>query len=915
MSASFNALQLRAELWHRLRSAVDRLEKLPPGAAQRKAVRDEIGGVLSTLDMIEQYWAFPGRPGLEKIREHFGRNEDAELKRLTGCVVRALTSESYRYRPASELLVSGVVDAEHEDGDDAVRARPDRKPYFEVLVVDALGIGEERAIKDGLRQMRGPEDGFVYETVVVPSFEDAVIAVLFNYNIQAVILRYSFDFKSKNRLEALLRYLSGLDSEDLAPGEGEDISARLGRVIADLRPELDLYLIADASVEEGIGSVDRSFRRVFYRHDDHTELHLSILRGISERYETPFFSALRKYAKQPTGVFHALPISRGTSVTKSHWIHDMVDFYGINIFLAETSATTGGLDSLLNPLGPLKKAQELAARTFGAEKTFFVTNGTSTANKIVVQAIVKPGDIVLVDRDCHKSHHYGMVLAGAQVCYLDSYPLQDYTLYGAVPLEDITKRLMDYKRAGLLDKVKMLLLTNCTFDGIVYNVDKVMQACLAIKPDLIFLWDEAWFAFAGFHPTYRQRSAMCVAGKLRRRLRTPDHAARYAAWLEETGSEAERDRRRLAGTALPDPALAKVRVYATQSTHKTLTAFRQASMIHVHDQEFQSRVSTAFHEAYMTHTSTSPNYQLLASLDLGRRQMALEGFELVQKQLERAMTLRERVKEIPIVAKYLRFLSIDDLIPVQYRGSGIAEHYDSESGWSGMEAAWSNDEFVLDPTRLTLLTANAGVDGFSFRGEVLMNKYAIQINKTSRNTVLFMTNIGTTRSAVAYLLKCLVSYCEGLDAELENASEVELRLFRRALASLSAEGPALPHFSGFHPAFQRFNSQSTQDGDIRGAYFKGYEDEDCEYLDIASMTDREVGELAGEHVSAVFVIPYPPGFPMLVPGQLVTSDIVHYLRKLDVKEIHGYRPELGLRIFRSATLAASRQPGAEWSRG
>ena len=905
MSANFNALQLRAGLWHKLLSAAGRLEKQTPDANGRKIICDEISATLLTLRMIEQYWAFPGHSGLEKLSEHFDRHEYVELKRLAASIQRSLASESYRYRPAAELFASGATEVEVEESSKQALDQLVRKPYFEVLVVDALGASEERAIRDGLREMRGPEDGFVYETVVVPSFEDAVIAVLFNYNIQAVIVRYGIDFKSRNRLDVLLRYLSGLDDEDLLPDDGDDIGARLGRVIGELRPELDLYLVADAAVEEGTGSGSRAFRRVFYRHDDHMELHLSILRGISERYETPFFSALRKYAKQPTGVFHALPISRGTSVTRSHWIHDMVDFYGINIFLAETSATTGGLDSLLNPLGPLKKAQELAARTFGAEKTFFVTNGTSTANKIVVQAIVKPGDIVLVDRDCHKSHHYGMVLAGAQVCYLDSYPLQDYTLYGAVPLEDITKRLMDYKRAGLLDKVKMLLLTNCTFDGIVYNVDKVMQACLAIKPDLIFLWDEAWFAFAGFHPTYRQRTAMCVAGKLKRRLRTPDYAARYAAWLEETGSEAERDRCRLAGTALPDPALAKVRVYATQSTHKTLTAFRQASMIHVQDQEFQSRVSTAFHEAYMTHTSTSPNYQLLASLDLGRRQMALEGFELVQKQLERAMTLRERVKEIPIVAKYLRFLSIDDLIPERYRGSGIAEHYDSESGWSGMEVAWSNDEFVLDPTRLTLLTANAGVDGFSFRGEVLMNKYAIQINKTSRNTVLFMTNIGTTRSAVAYLLKCLVSYCEGLDAELENASEVELRLFRRALNSLRSEGPSLPHFSGFHPAFQRFNSQSTQDGDIREAYFKGYEDEDCEYLDIASMTDTKVDALAGEHVSAVFVIPYPPGFPMLVPGQLVTPDIVHYLRKLDVKEIHGYRPELGLRIYKPSALAVS----------
>lgn len=898
MNSELNALQLRTATWQKLRSATDQLTNVAFGSQDWQECRNSIAALLETLHSIEQYWAFPGAAGLGRISDYFTRGEDVELRRLVSNIVRAVASESYRTRAATEILSDLESKIEYGDQQEAIAGRP----YFEVLVVDVLMTGEESEIKGGLRQMRGAEDGFVYETVVVPSFEDAVIAILLNHNIQSVIVRYGIEFDSRSRLEVLLRYLSGLDADDLLPGRDEDISARLGRVISELRPELDLYLVADVSVEEGIRFADPTFRRVFYRHDDYMELHLSVLRGVNERYETPFFSALRKFAKQPTGVFHALPISRGTSVTKSHWIRDMVEFYGINIFLAETSATTGGLDSLLNPLGPLKKAQELAARTFGAEKTFFVTNGTSTANKIVVQAIVKPGDIVLVDRDCHKSHHYGMVLAGAQVCYLDSYPLQDFTLYGAVPLETITRMLMDYKRAGLLDKVKMLLLTNCTFDGIVYHVDKVMQACLAIKPDLIFLWDEAWFAFAGFHPTYRQRTSMCVASKLKRRLRSDDYAARYKAWLVETGTEAERDRQRLAGMALPDPARTKVRVYATQSTHKTLTAFRQASMIHVHDQEFQSRVSTAFHEAYMTHTSTSPNYQLLASLDLGRRQMALEGFELVQKQLERAMTLRERVKDIPIIAKYLRFLSVDDLIPERCRRSGILEYYDAERGWSGMEAAWASDEFVLDPTRLTLLTANAGTDGASFRGDVLMNRYAIQVNKTSRNTVLFMTNIGTTRSAVAYLLKCLVRYSEGLDAEIENASEVELRLWQRSLKSLCAEGPSLPHFSGFHPAFQRFNSQLTQDGDIREAYFRGYEDDDCEYLDIVTMTDSDVEALAGDHVSAVFVIPYPPGFPMLVPGQLVTPDIVHYLRKLDVKEIHGYRTEYGLRIFKTAGL-------------
>jgi arginine decarboxylase len=113
------------------------------------------------------------------------------------------------------------------------------------------------------------------------------------------------------------------------------------------------------------------------------------------------------------GTFHALPIARGKSIFKSNWIRDMGTFYGLNLFLAESSATTGGLDSLLEPTGNIKVAQDKAARAFGADHVFFVTNGTSTSNKMVEQALLAPGDIVLVDRNCHKSHHYGAVLSGA----------------------------------------------------------------------------------------------------------------------------------------------------------------------------------------------------------------------------------------------------------------------------------------------------------------------------------------------------------------------------------------------------------------------------------------------------------------------------------------------------------------------
>ena len=170
------------------------------------------------------------------------------------------------------------------------------------------------------------------------------------------------------------------------------------------------------------------FQRVFHSREGSLELHVSLLRGVAQRYRAPFFSALRDYSHRPTGVFHALPISRGKSIVNSHWIRDMASFYGLDMFLAETSATCGGLDSLLEPMGPLREAQELASATFGSQHPYFVTNGTSTANKIVVQALVRPGDIVLVDRNCHQSHHYGLVQAGAYVTYLEAYPLAEYSI-------------------------------------------------------------------------------------------------------------------------------------------------------------------------------------------------------------------------------------------------------------------------------------------------------------------------------------------------------------------------------------------------------------------------------------------------------------------------------------------------------
>ncbi len=896
-----SAIQMRSDRWSALRESTGALAR-NPDAKDAKACKKRIEELFESLAVIEPYWAFPGMPAFEHMQRQLAHGNLDDLAFATTRVTRALTTGAYRRRTIP-LERDSMDQDEHNDEELlSPEARALSKPYFEVLIVDNVNDQQERWLKSNVLRMRRPEDPFIYEAVVVPSIEDALIAVMFNHNIQAIVVRPGLTLKSKTVESILTKYLARAGGrEEIDALEPENYGPELCRMIAKVRPELDAYLVTERSVEDIAGLDLGICRRVFYNQEDFMELHLNILRGVQSRNKSPFFTALVEYSKQPTGVFHAMPISRGKSITRSHWIQDMGAFYGPNIFLAETSATSGGLDSLLEPHGPIKEAQELASRAFGSKQTFFATNGTSTCNKIVVQALVRPGDIVLVDRDCHKSHHYGMVLAGAQVCYLDSYPLNEYSMYGAVPLREIKHQLLALKAAGKLHKVRMLLLTNCTFDGLVYNVERVMQECLAIKPDLIFLWDEAWFAFARFNPTYRQRTAMNTANTLREKLKSESHAKAYEAQQKKLK---DADDETLLNTRLVPPPNARVRVYATQSTHKTLTSLRQGSMIHVNDQDFKGEVEQSFHEAYMTHTSTSPNYQIIASLDVGRRQVELEGFEFVQRQIEAAMSMRRAITDHPLLTKYFKVLTAGDMIPDAYRQSGVTSYYDQQQGWTDMWDCWEQDDFVLDATRVTLSVGGTGWDGDTFKTDILMDKYGIQINKTSRNTVLFMTNIGTTRSSVAYLIEVLVEIAKSLDDLLDDASRMERLSFDRRVANLMEHYPPLPDFSRFHEAFRA--DDVTPEGDIRTPFFLAYDEKNCDYLELNGSL-KEAMDAGQTVVSASFIIPYPPGFPILVPGQVVSQEILSFMRALDVSEIHGYRPDLGLRVFTDAALSRVRK--------
>jgi arginine decarboxylase len=906
----FSASEARIDCWRQL-NAIGRAWEAEVAAAPGDGrLHAEAARLLAEVAPLEGYWAFPGPRLMAAVGEAVEARGAGIFAHLVQKISTALLTGSYRYEGSAwdplqegEARVADLLPPDVQPGEA-------HKPYFEVLVVTPTDPSSWERARSDMKRLRRPEDPFHYELVQVGSFEDGVIGTLVNHNVQAVVLYDGFPFRSRHDLrllrELLERHLE-LDLASVAPGA---LATTLARVVENQRPELDVYLLTDRAVEALAGSAEAApIRRLFHGLDELMEIHLSLLEGVRERYETPFFSNLKRYAQQPVGTFHALPIARGKSVFRSNWIRDMGQFYGTNLFLAESSATSGGLDSLLEPTGNIKKAQELAARAFGAKRAYFATNGTSTSNKIVVQAICQPGDIVIVDRNCHKSHHYGFVLTGAQPYYVEAYPLTQYSMYGGVPLRAIKKALLDCEAEGKLDRVKVVDLTNCTFDGHMYNPRRVMEECLAIKPDLTFLWDEAWFGFARFNPFHRRRTAMGAAAALSARCRAPAYRAEYEAFAASVGRREPGDPRLLDLRLLPDPDEVRIRVYQTNSTHKSMSALRQGSMILVWDEDFH-RVEGPFEEAFFTHTSTSPNQQIIASLDVARRQMELEGYELTMRAAELAFRLRREVNDHPLISRYFHIATPEEMIPAEFRASGLADYGLPHSTWKEVLEAWENDEFALDPTRMTLVCGAAGFDGTQFKN-LLADRFDIQINKTSRNSILVQTNINNTRSDAALLIQVLANLSREIEQRLAQGGASEQGAFAARVKSLMTDVPDLPNFSRFHDSFREDPKGASNEGHMRPAYFMAYDEANCELVPLASPEIDERLRSGPELVSASFVIPYPPGFPIMVPGQVITAETIRFMRELDVKEIHGYHAAHGLKLLRPAALAARKGPGAE----
>jgi arginine decarboxylase len=402
------------------------------------------------------------------------------------------------------------------------------------------------------------------------------------------------------------------------PNSGSRRNARLQMSALELvqritrfRPELDVYILIAQEKEDDV--VDALFTEAvdgyFYREErDYRGIYRILNAQIQERARTPFTDQLKSYVWMAKDQWHTPGHSSGESLRGSPWVNDFYEFMGEHVFDADLSVSVPMLDSLMDPKGVILEAQALAAKAFGARRTFFATNGTSTANKVIFQTLLAPGEKLLLDRNCHKSVHHGVVLSGAHPIYLDSALNRKYGLYGPVPKRTLLEAINAHPDA------QALILTSCTYDGLRYDLAPIVEA--AHEQGTKVIVDEAWYGFARFHPAFRPTAL-------------------------ESGAD-----------------------YATQSTHKVLSAFSQASMIHINDPDFKEHL---FRENFNMHTSTSPQYGLIASLDVARKQAVMEGYKLLSRTLELAAELRKQINATGV----FRCLELEDLLPPETRDDGI----------------------------------------------------------------------------------------------------------------------------------------------------------------------------------------------------------------------------------------------------
>ena len=564
----------------------------------------------------------------------------------------------------------------------------------------------------------------------------------------------------------------------------------------------------------------------------------------------PFFKALVQHTAQSNYSWHTPGHGGGVAYRKSPVGQAFHQFFGENTLRSDLSVSVPELGSLLDHTGPLAEAEARAARNFGADHTFFVINGTSTANKIVWHSMVGRDDLVLVDRNCHKSILHSIIMTGAIPLYLCP-ERNELGIIGPIPLSEFSKESIQAKidasplARGRAPKVKLAVVTNSTYDGLCYNAEMVKQA-LGDSVEVLH-FDEAWYAYAAFHEFYAGRYGM--------------------------GTRCE------AHSPL---------VFSTHSTHKLLAAFSQASMIHVQDGGARQLDRDRFNEAFMMHISTSPQYGIIASLDVASAMMeGPAGRSLIQETFDEALSFRRAL------ANLRQNLAADDWWfsiwqPDQAGGEGVHTGdwlLQPNADWHGFGEI-AEDYVLLDPIKVTLVMPGLSADGRLTEAGIpaaVVSKFlwerGLVVEKTGLYSFLVLFSMGITKGKWSTLLTELLEFKRLYDANVPLLD---------ALPSIAREGGARYVGMGLRDLCDELHGCYRENATAK-ALKRMYTVLPQVAIKPADAYDKLVrGEVEAVPIeqlegrlAAVMLVPYPPGIPLIMPGERFTAEtrsIIDYLQ-------------------------------------
>ena len=650
-------------------------------------------------------------------------------------------------------------------------------------------------------------------------------------------------------------FILSIDDEEIVEEKPEAIEQLRGFVqeIRYRNEEIPIFLHGETRTSRHIpNDVLRELHGFIHMNEDTPEFVARLIireaKAYLESLPPPFFKALTHYAADGSYSWHCPGHSGGVAFLKSPVGQMFHQFFGENMLRADVCNAVDELGQLLDHTGPIAASERNAARIYNCDHLYFVTNGTSTSNKIVWNSTVAPGDIVVVDRNCHKSVLHSIIMTGAIPVFL--MPTRNhFGIIGPIPKSEFTWENIKKKIARnpfsteKNAKPRVLTITQSTYDGVLYNVEEIKEM-LDGKIDTLH-FDEAWLPHATFHDFYGDYHAIGA------------------------------DR----------PRCKESMVFSTQSTHKLLAGLSQASQILVQNAENNQLDRDVFNEAYLMHMSTSPQYSIVASCDVAAAMMeAPGGTVLVEESIKEALDFRRALRKVDEewgVDWWFKVWGPDDLSEegIEERDAWILKANDAWHDFGDLAEGFN----MLDPIKATIITPGLDIHGdFSDKFGIpaaIVTKYLAEhgviVEKTGLYSFFIMFTIGITKGRWNTMVAALQQFKDDYDKNQP--------LWK-----------VLPEFVQKQPRYERMGLRDlcTQIHDVYKANDVARLTTEMYLSDMvpamkptdafSKMAHREIDRVPIEQlegrITAVLLTPYPPGIPLLIPGERFNKIIVSYLR-------------------------------------